>query len=124
MSRPYLSYSLAAPGKSRTPMGSHSSIKIRRTQPRLWTATSRTSRQARVALLPLDRGGRLRRNVEHDAVDARDLVHDARRDQLDQVVRQARPVRGHRVVGRDGADDDGIAVRALVALDADGTDRR
>ena len=45
-------------------------------------------------------------------------------DRLDQVVREPRPVGGHRVVARDRADHDRVAVRALVALHADRADRR
>src|SRR5438132_2019672 len=74
-------------------------------------------------LLPFDGCGRLGGQVEDDAVDLGDLVDDPARDRLEQVVREARPVGGHRVVGGDGADDDRIAVRALVALDANRADR-
>ena len=42
---------------------------------------------------------------------------------LDEVVGQAGPVGGHRVVGGDGADRDRVAVRARVALHADRADR-
>jgi hypothetical protein len=62
-------------------------------------------------------------DVEDDAVHGRDLVDDPRRDELDQVVRQARPVGGHRVLAGDGADRDRIAVGARVALHADRADR-
>src|SRR4029077_7637210 len=74
--------------------------------------------------LPLDRCGRLRGEVEGDAVHARDLVDDPAGDRLQQFVRQACPVGGHRVLGSDRADHDRVAVGALVALDADGADRR
>ena len=47
----------------------------------------------------------------------------AARDRLEHVVREARPVRGHRVLGGDGADHDRIRVRALVPLHADRADR-
>src|SRR3712207_1989991 len=50
--------------------------------------------------LPLDRSGRLRRDVEHHPVDLADLVDHPRGDPLEQVVGQTRPVGGHRVVGR------------------------
>ena len=40
----------------------------------------------------------------------------------EQVVRQARPVGGHRVCRGDRADDDRVAVGALVAHDADRAD--
>src|SRR5687767_8642859 len=73
-------------------------------------------------LLPLDRARGLARDVEHDAVDLADLVDHARGDLLEQVVGQPRPVGRHRVVGGHGADRDQVAVRALVALHADGAD--
>src|SRR5205823_2260107 len=38
--------------------------------------------------------------------------------------REPCPIRGHRVVARHRADDDRIAVRALVALHSDRADRR
>ena len=66
--------------------------------------------------------GGLRRDVEHHPVDVAQLVDHARRDLLEQVVRQAGPVGGHRVVGGHRADDDDRAVGALVALHADRAD--
>ena len=54
----------------------------------------------------------------------RDLVDDPVRDALEQVVGQAGPVGGHRVVGGDGADHDRVGVGAPVALDADRADDR
>src|SRR5262249_47834202 len=74
--------------------------------------------------LPLDGGGRLRGEVERDAVHGRDLVDDPARDRLQQVVGQARPVGRHRVLGGDRADHDRVAVGALVTLDTDRADRR
>src|ERR671924_2336706 len=55
-------------------------------------------------LLPLDGARGLARDVEHHAVDLADLVDHARGDLLEQVVRQARPVGGHRVIRGDRAD--------------------
>ena len=52
----------------------------------------------------------------------RDLVDDPARDALEQVVGEARPVGGHRVVGGDRADHDRVGVGAPVALDADRAD--
>ena len=49
-------------------------------------------------LLPLDSSWRLRRDVEHDAVDAVHLVRDAIGDLRQHVVGQARPVRRHGVL--------------------------
>src|SRR5262249_33062328 len=76
------------------------------------------------ASLPLDGSGRLARDVEHHPVDLAQLADHACGDLLQEVVRQPRPVGRHRVVGRDGANHDDVAVRALVALDADGADVR
>src|SRR6476659_3900470 len=73
--------------------------------------------------LPLDCRRRLRGQVERDPVHARDLVDDPAGDRLQQVVGQARPVGGHRVLGGDRPDHDRVSVGALVALDADGADR-
>src|SRR5438270_1056150 len=69
--------------------------------------------------LPLDRARRLAGDVQHHAVHLRDLIDHARGDPLQQVVREAGPVGGHRVVARDGAEHDHVAVAALVALYAD-----
>src|SRR5579884_769225 len=69
-----------------------------------------TVRPREATSLPLDRRRRLRGDVEHHAVDGGDLVHDPRGARLDEVVRQARPVGGHGVVGGDGADGDRVAV--------------
>ncbi len=71
---------------------------------------------------PLDGGRRLRGDVQRDAVDPRDLVDDPARDRLQQVVGQARPVGGHRILRGDRADDDRVRVRPLVALHAHGAD--
>src|SRR5438034_371510 len=62
----------------------------------------------RPRLLPLDRARRLRGDVERDSVDVRDLVDDAARYGLEQVVGKARPVGCHRVVGGNGPDHDRI----------------
>src|SRR5262245_19046052 len=73
---------------------------------------------------PLDRAGRLRRDVERNAVHAGNLVDDAARDRLEQVVGQARPVGGHRVLRGHCPDHDRVRVGPLVALDAHRADRR
>ena len=71
-------------------------------------------------LLPLDRARRLRGHVVDEPVDAGDLVDDTVGDPLEQVVRQARPIRRHGVLARDRPQDDGIPVGPLVAHHADG----
>src|SRR2546423_623677 len=53
---------------------------------------------------PFDRRGRLRRDVVHDAIHARDLVDDATRDLRQDFVRQPRPVGGHAVLALHGTD--------------------
>src|SRR5262245_8208779 len=60
-------------------------------------------RIARPDSLPLDRAGRLARDVVHDAVDALDGVDDPRRSAGEDVVRHAGPVGRHEVVGLDGS---------------------
>src|SRR5690606_30385866 len=85
----------------------------RRRCPRTGTASCAPgSWSGPVGLLPLDRPGRLARDVEHDPVDLAQLVDHARGDLLQEVVGQARPVGGHRVVAGDGADDDDVAIGA------------
>src|SRR2546426_5804213 len=69
---------------------------------------SRYISSAATRLLPLDRRRRLRADVVHDAVDALDLVDDARRDACEQVVRQARPVSRHAVLALDRANRGGV----------------
>ena len=59
-------------------------------------------------LFPLDRGRRFGGNIVHHAVDIIDFVHDAGRDFLKHIPRNARPVRRHAVDRRDGPDADGI----------------
>ena len=70
--------------------------------------------------LPLNRRRRLRRAVEHDTVDLAAFVRDARRDRREHVVRHARPVGRHRVLGTHGTQHDRHAVRAFVALHTHG----
>ena len=86
-------------------------------------ASSHSPSRSRRRLLPLDRAGRLRRDVVGDPVHAGHLVDDPRRDALEHLVGQAGPVGGHRVVGRHGAQHDRVRVRAVVAHHADGLHR-
>src|SRR5882724_2735772 len=74
------------------------------------------------ALFPLDGGGRLRRDVEHDPIDALHLVDDPVADRAQELIRQSRPVRGHRVLAHDGAQRDDVRVGPEVAHDTDGPD--
>ena len=61
----------------------------------------------------------LARDVERHPVHLAHLVRDAGRDAREQVVREARPVGGHRVLARHRTQHDRVAVRAAVALHAD-----
>src|SRR5215203_5561520 len=73
---------------------------------------------------PLYSTGRLAGNVQRHTVDAGHLVDDAVADLLQQVVGESGPVCGHRVVGGDSPDDDGVRISSGIAHDADGVDRR
>src|SRR6476619_5186056 len=91
------------------------------------SATSTACTRLRIAietakegeLLPLDRRGGLRGDIERHPVHVFDLVDDPVGDSLQQVIRETGPVSGHRVVGGDGADHDRVGVGAAVPLDAD-----
>src|ERR1700736_536483 len=97
-------------------------------RPRMWPASTSSVRASSKwvkvtirelnseVLFPLDRPGRLARDVEHDAPDRTQLGDHARRDLLEQVVWQAGPVGRHCVIARDGADHDHVPVGPLVAL--------
>ena len=61
------------------------------------------SRNIFVTIFPLDGGRGLGGHVEDDAVDLGHRVGDARGDAGQDVVRQARPVGRHRVLGGHGA---------------------
>ena len=74
-----------------------------------------------VTILPFDGDRGLGGHVEDDAVNPGHRVSDARRDTGQNVVRQARPVGRHRVLGGDGAQHDRVAVGAAITLDAHGT---
>src|SRR6476659_8862489 len=66
-------------------------------------------------LLPFNGAGRFRRDVVDHTVDSLDLVDDAVRHGLQQVVREPRPVGGHGIVTGHRSDDDGMAVGSFVA---------
>src|SRR5947209_17034430 len=85
-------------------------------------AASPALTRAPAPLFPLDRAGRLARDVEHDPPDGADLIDHPGGDLLQQVVGQPRPVGGHRIVARHGPDHDHVAVGARVALDSDRAD--
>ena len=70
-------------------------------------------------LFPLDRSGGLRGDIVHDAVYAGDLVYDTAGSLVEDVIRDARPVSGHKVARGDAAQREGVIVGAAVAHDAD-----
>src|SRR3954471_13384408 len=114
------SYSSAMRGATRS--AAHDATRSRTASSSGARSSSRSRRSSGFSSLPFDRARWLRRDVEDHPVDVAQLVDHARRDLLEQVVRQAGPVGGHRVVGGHRADDDDRAVGALVALDADRAD--
>lgn len=83
-------------------------------------ATQKCSQTRASHSLPLNRRRRLRRAVEHNTVDLAAFVRDARRDRREHVVRHARPVGRHRVLGTHGTQHDRHAVRAFVTLHTHG----
>ena len=88
------------------------------------SAALKNAGQNPVRLLPLDRRGRLGRDVVAHAVGAGDLGHNATTDAGQDVVGKLGPVGGHGIAGLDGAQDDRALVGALVSHDADGLDVR
>ena len=72
------------------------------------SAALKNTGQNPVSLLPLDRRGRLRRDVVAHAVGAGDLSNDAAGDAGQDVVRQFGPVGGHGIAGLDGTQDDRV----------------
>src|ERR1051325_5847056 len=74
--------------------------------------------------LPLDGRGWFAGDVEANAVNAFDLVNNACGNPFQEFVRQLCPVRGHAVLGIHHSECDGIGVSALVAHDADASDRK
>ena len=77
-----------------------------------------------MVLFPFDGARGFGGNVVDDAVDAVHLVDDAVGDAGQEIVGEAGPVGGPRVLGGDGADHERVGVGAAVALDADRADRR
>ena len=68
---------------------------------------------------PLDRSGGLGGDIVHDAVYAGDLVYDTAGGLVEDVIRDARPVSGHKVARGDAAQRESVIVSAAVAHDAD-----
>src|SRR3954453_44766 len=64
--------------------------------------------------IPLDRRRRLRTDVVDHAVDTLDLVHDARGDRGEDLVRQPGPVGGHAVTAFNRPDRNRVFVGARV----------
>jgi hypothetical protein len=63
-------------------------------------------------LLPLDRSGRLARDIEHDPADRAQLGDDARGNAVKELVGQPGPVGGHGVVACHRPDGDHVAIGA------------
>ena len=78
------------------------------------------SRLFELRSLPLDRAGRLRREIVENSVDAIDLGGDAGYDLVKDVVGDLLDRGSHSVLGIDGADDRGPALVSGVVLNADG----
>src|SRR3989344_8291198 len=76
------------------------------------------------ASLILNRRRGLLRDVVEDAVDALDFVDDSAGYLLQEFRGESRPVRGHGVFRRHGAQGDDLLVGALVAHDADALHRQ
>src|SRR5665647_786920 len=72
--------------------------------------------------LPLYRAGRLGADVVDDAVDTLDLVDDAARDLLEDLVGKPHPVGRHAVGACDGPHGDYVLVGPPVAHDANRLD--
>ena len=66
-------------------------------------------------------GRRLGRDVVRDAIDARDLVGDARRDTAEDVGREDEPIGGHKVLRLHGSERDHLLVCPPIAHNAHGT---
>src|ERR1043165_4697456 len=88
------------------------------------TGASSAFTTGRTELFPLDRAGRLARDVVDDAVNAAYLVDDARADPREHVVGQLYPVRRHAVARVDGAHRERLLVRAGIAHHADRLHRK
>ena len=69
------------------------------------SAALKSAGQNPISLLPLNRRGRLGRDVVAHAVGAGNLGHDAAGDAGQDVVGQLGPVGGHGIAGLDGTQD-------------------
>src|SRR5262245_10218769 len=79
-----------------------------------WTKSECCTAARLAPLLPLDGGRGLRGDVEDHPVHAVHLVDDAIGDPAQQIVRQPRPVGGHRVLTHHGAKGHDVGVGAKV----------
>src|SRR6266404_7832321 len=69
--------------------------------------------------LPLDRSGRLRRDVINHAVHPFYLIHDPAGNGFQHFVWQRDPIGGHAIFGVDGAHRASVGIGALIAHHAD-----
>src|SRR5262249_49904108 len=74
--------------------------------------------------LPFNRARRFAGDVEADAVDAFDFIHNAAGDFFEKVVGKFYPVGSHAVLRFDGAQGDGVIVGAFVAHHAYAANRK
>ena len=91
-----------------------------RNSTRQYSAASKCESGSQFSLFPLNRRGRLGRDVVAHAVGAGDLSHDTAGNAGQHVVGQLGPVGGHGIAGLDGTQDDRTLIGALVAHYANG----
>ncbi len=77
-----------------------------------------------IGSFPLNRCWRLARNIIDDAIDVRHLIDDPTGDFLQHFPVDACEVGGHAVDAGDGANGDGVIIRAPIPHDADAADAR
>src|SRR5258708_19852083 len=74
--------------------------------------------------LPLDRRGRLSRNIVDHAGNSRHLVDDSVRDAIEKIIGQARPARGHEIDRFHRPQGNHVVIAPAVAHDADRSHRQ
>ena len=75
-------------------------------------------------LFPFNGGGGLAGNIIHHSIDSVHFVDDPVSHPRQQIIRQARPIGGHKVVGNHRPDGADLLVGALVAHHAHRADRQ
>src|SRR5258708_1009487 len=74
--------------------------------------------------LPLDRRGRLSRNIVDPSGNSRHLVDDSVRDAIEKIIGQARPPRGHEIDRCHRPQGNHVVIAPAVAHDADRSHRQ